>query len=161
MCKHEDALDALVYLAEMEFLRRKRNYLEVNCMFQAIKRASNSIYGIPSAHYERVQKDLSNPRIKNVIFNDPATIVFWEDGTKTVVKAHDEPFDKEKGLSMAIVKKMYGNKGSYFNEIKKWVENEEDGAVITKNTTSFDEIMAFLNKITSLNDKTTKEQSNV
>jgi len=25
MCKHEDTLDALVYLAEMEFLRRKRN----------------------------------------------------------------------------------------------------------------------------------------
>ena len=150
MCKHEDALDALVYLTEMELLRRKR----VNCMILEIKRAPNSIYGIPSAHYERIQKDLSNPRIKNVIFNDPATIVFWEDGTKTVVKAHDESFDKEKGLSMAIVKKMYGNKGSYFNEIKKWVENEEDGAVITKNTTGFDEFMACLNKIKLLNDKT-------
>ena len=44
--------------------------------------------------------------IKKVIFNPPATIVFWTDGTKTVVKAHDEPFDQEKGIAMALVKKM-------------------------------------------------------
>ena len=40
--------------------------------------------------------------IKNVIFNPPATIVFWEDGSKTVVKAQGEIFDPEKGLAMAI-----------------------------------------------------------
>ena len=45
------------------------------------------------------------PKPVNVIFNDPATIVFWSDGTKTVVKAHNEPFNPEKGLAMAIVKK--------------------------------------------------------
>lgn len=44
--------------------------------------------------------------IERVIFNDPATIVFWTDGTKTVVKTHDEPFDPEKGIAMALVKKM-------------------------------------------------------
>ena len=36
--------------------------------------------------------------IDKVIFNDPATIVFWKDGTKTVVKATNEKFDREKGL---------------------------------------------------------------
>lgn len=60
--------------------------------------------------------------IKDVIFNDPATIVFWSDGTKTVVKAVNEPFDKEKGLAMAIAKKYFGNKGSYYNNIKKWLD---------------------------------------
>ena len=40
--------------------------------------------------------------IKKVIFNDPATIVFWNDGTKTIVQAHGETFDPEKGLAMAI-----------------------------------------------------------
>ena len=58
--------------------------------------------------------------IKDVIFNDPATIVFWKDGSKTVVKADNELYDPEKGLAMAIAKKAYGNKGNYFNEIKKW-----------------------------------------
>lgn len=42
------------------------------------------------------------PLIKKIIFNDPATIILWSDGTKTVVKAHNEPFDPEKGLAMAI-----------------------------------------------------------
>ena len=66
------------------------------------------------------------PEIKNVIFNDPATIVFWEDGTKTVVKCQDgDEFDPEKGLAMAIVKKAYGNKGSYCNKMKKWLPKEE------------------------------------
>lgn len=58
--------------------------------------------------------------IKKVIFNNPATIVFWADGTKTVVKAENEDFDPEKGLAMAISKKALGNKGSYFNKIKEW-----------------------------------------
>lgn len=61
-------------------------------------------------------------KIKKVIFNPPATIVLWEDGTKTVVKAQDEDFDPEKGLAMAISKKALGNKGNYCNEIKKWTE---------------------------------------
>ena len=63
----------------------------------------------------------SFPEIKNVIFNYPATIVLWNDGTKTVVKvSSEEEFDPEKGLAMAIAKKAFGNKGSYFNVIKKY-----------------------------------------
>ena len=77
----------------------------------------NSTYGIGS---------LRIPEIKNVIFNDPATIVFWEDGTKTVVKCQDgDEFDPEKGLAMAIAKKAYGNKGNYCNKMKKWLPKEE------------------------------------
>ena len=61
--------------------------------------------------------------IKDVIFNDPATIVFWKDGSKTVVKCKGkDTFDPEKGLAMAIVKKVFGNKGNYYNHIKKWIE---------------------------------------
>ena len=66
------------------------------------------------------------PEIKNVIFNPPATIVFWNDGTKTVVKCQNyESFDPEKGITMAFFKKMHGNKGHYFEEIKKWTEKYE------------------------------------
>ena len=63
---------------------------------------------------------------KKVIFNDPATIVYWKDGTKTVVKAEDEPFDPEKGLAMAIAKKYLGNKGNYYDIFRKWLPKEED-----------------------------------
>ena len=61
--------------------------------------------------------------IHNVIFNPPATIVFWGDGSKTVVKCQNgEEFDPEKGLTMAFFKRMHGNKGRYFDDIKKWSE---------------------------------------
>ena len=81
------------------------------------ERRHNVRYGI-----EKVNK----LEIKNVIFNDPATIVYWADGTKTVVKTQgDELFDPEKGLAMAICKKAYGNESSYFNVIKKWVKKYE------------------------------------
>lgn len=60
--------------------------------------------------------------IDKVIFNEPATIVFWKDGTKTVVKATNEEFDPEKGLAMAISKKALGNKHDYYNVFKRWLK---------------------------------------
>ena len=59
--------------------------------------------------------------IRKVIFHDPATIVFWPDGSKTVVKAQDRNYDKMVGLAMCISKKYFGNKGNYYNEFKKWI----------------------------------------
>lgn len=64
----------------------------------------------------------AKPKIERVIFHDPATIVYWMDGTKTVVKTQNEKFDKEKGLLAAIAKKVYGNKGSFNNIIKHFVK---------------------------------------
>ena len=65
------------------------------------------------------------PTIENVIFNPPATIVFWSDKTKTIVKAdYDyESYDPEKGIAMAIAKKLMGdNKGKYYDIFKHWRE---------------------------------------
>lgn len=46
---------------------------------------------------------------KSVIFNNPATIVFWKDGSKTISKAHNEAFDPEKGLAICYAKKALGD----------------------------------------------------
>lgn len=63
------------------------------------------------------------PEIKNVIFNDPATIVMWEDGTKTVVQCQEgDIYDPEKGLAMAISKKIMGNKRDYYHTFKHWLK---------------------------------------
>lgn len=58
---------------------------------------------------------LDTVKIKKVIFNGPATIVYWSDNTKTVVKCDGEEkfYDAEKGLAMAICKKMLGLKEFY------------------------------------------------
>lgn len=78
--------------------------------------------------------DSCKPTIKNVIFNDPATIVFWSDGSKTVVKCgDDEDFDPEKGIAMACMKKLLGtNKtgSNYLDKAKKYISKwEEDNPV--------------------------------
>lgn len=65
------------------------------------------------------------PDIKKVIYNDPATIVLWSDGTKTIVKCQEgETFDAEKGLALCFVKKILGNTGSYYNVIKEHIKGE-------------------------------------
>ena len=64
---------------------------------------------------------------RKVIFNPPATIVLWEDNTKTVVKcSEDDIFNKEKGLAMCFAKKSLGNKGSYNNVFKKFINRRQD-----------------------------------
>lgn len=66
--------------------------------------------------------------IDRVIFNDPATIIIWKDGSKTVVKRSDDDiWDPEKGFCMAIIKKLYG----HTSFIKKFMESEEKIPILT------------------------------
>lgn len=59
------------------------------------------------------------PSIKKVIFNPPATIVFWNDGKKTIVKASkDEEFSEEVGLCEAIAKRYFGSRSALLNAVK-------------------------------------------
>ena len=82
--------------------------------------------------YKYVENDIEQTKnlyyglsltIKDVIFNPPATIVLWMDGTKTVVKDQGEVFyDPEKGMAMAVAKKAFGNQGNYYNQFKKYID---------------------------------------
>lgn len=57
--------------------------------------------------------------IDRVIFNDPATIVFWKGGDKTVVKCMDgDTYSKEVGLAMCVCKRVFGDK--YHRVFKDW-----------------------------------------
>ena len=74
-------------------------------------------------------KDLSGligcdivPRVRSVNYKDPFTLVNWSDGTETLVKAYNEPFDKEKGLAMAYMRKIYSSR----NEFKRQIEGAFD-----------------------------------
>lgn len=71
-----------------------------------------------------VKASFENMQIERVIFNAPATVVYWKDGTKTVVKCQDgDKYSKETGLAMAIVKKVYGNSGAYNDIMKTWIKD--------------------------------------
>jgi len=60
--------------------------------------------------------------IDRVVFIPPATIVFWDDGTKTVVKTSpNDKFDKEKGILWAyFLKNASGSKTQLQKEIAKY-----------------------------------------
>lgn len=48
--------------------------------------------------------------VEKIIFNPPATIVFWGDNTKTVVKCGaDTQFNRYFGFCAALAKKVYGS----------------------------------------------------
>ena len=82
---------------------------------------SGALY--PRCEGKKTASATNTAAIKNVIFAPPATIVYWSDGSKTVVKCSEKDvFDPEKGLAMAIAKHCGGNKGSYYKEIQNWVE---------------------------------------
>ena len=61
--------------------------------------------------------------IKKVIFSNPCTIVFWSDGTKTVVRCSDtECYDPEKGIAMALMRKVYGPRHHYMKTLGPYIE---------------------------------------
>ena len=91
---------------------------------EASKHCINVMYGCSNM--------LLLPGIVKVIFNDPATIVIWEDGSKTVVKCDCESFDPEKGLAMAIAKKALGNRGNYYETFKTWLPEQPKAVDILK-----------------------------
>ena len=125
-----------------------------------------NFYRLTNSLADKLNSKVSNtnsPTIKNVIFNDPATIVFWTDNTKTVVKCQEgEKFDPEKGLAMAYFKKMHGNKGAYFNDIKKWTDKYSEyspSKAASEWYTTFAE--GFINSISNTIDSLPCQKSNV
>lgn len=85
-----------------------------------------------------VKKQKTMPDINKVIFNDPATIVYWDDGSKTVVKAENDIYDPEKGLAMAISKRALGNEGNYYNVFKKYLPVKEERVIELKSVQEFE-----------------------
>lgn len=78
---------------------------------------------------EFLGKKETDMTIKDVKFNPPATIVFWSDGTKTVVKCQaNDKFDAEKGLAMAISKKFLTttrSKSKWYDTFKKFIPEKD------------------------------------
>lgn len=97
--------------------------------------------------------------IRKVIFNDPATIVLWSDGTKTVVKCGPEDtFDMEKGLAMAIVKKMAGNDNRFHKVFKQYTKKKKKEP---SSIGSILDMMAGLNQAAAIATKTVHELAHI
>jgi hypothetical protein len=56
-------------------------------------------------------------KAKQVIFNPPATVVLWADGTKTVVKCDPEDtYSETTGVALCYMKKALGNTSRELNK---------------------------------------------
>ena len=65
-------------------------------------------------------KDLRG-KIVDVKFSGDRTIVFFRDGTKTIVKCQEgDTFDKEKGLAMACMKRLFKDTNVFNDVLRKW-----------------------------------------
>lgn len=63
--------------------------------------------------------------IADVIFNDPATVVVWADGVKTVVRCQKgDVYDKRTGLLLCIAKRSFGNGGVYNDILDKYAPED-------------------------------------
>lgn len=125
------------------------------------KKAYKVLYDYSRRSTEQAKKNdivrfgMCNVSIRKVIFNDPATIVLWSDGSKTVVKCGPEDtYDMEKGLAMAIVKKMAGNDNRFHKVFKQYPKKKkkEPGSV-----GSIMDMMAGLNQAAAIATKTVHE----
>ena len=79
-------------------------------------------------HFDAFKNFNRLPPIEKVIYNNPATIIFWADDTKTVVQCQEgDSYDPEKGLAMAIAKKALGNTSRKLNDVlHKWENNARE-----------------------------------
>lgn len=105
----------------VELARDRFNIYHFNCPKQALYK------WVVEQHYTG-ERDVPAPRtryipeIKKVHCNYPATIVIWEDGTKTIVKCQEGDFySPETGLALCIAKKALGNKSNFNNVFKKYI----------------------------------------
>ena len=114
----------------------EKDLKELGIVLSTIRRSSGEVgceiegYFDPSMYKKHNTRedgkwlDLVPEKVK---FSGPATIIFWKDGTKTVVKCQeeDEYFDEEKGIAMCYLKKLFGNKGNYNNIFRKAMKVSE------------------------------------
>ena len=99
----------------------------------ALRNILNTVYGMTGASSDKSKSnnDISKPKmthgcpgIKKVIFNDPATIVLWDDGTKTVVKCSlGDTYSEWSGLAFCICKKLMGDE--FHKVFKHWCDRDD------------------------------------
>ena len=113
------------------------NVIVDNCAYCDIYPNAFNENGLESLHIESgvdtifISKSKPNIAPKKIIFNGPATIVMWDDGTKTVVKQSNlDDYDYEKGFAMCVVKKVFGDQYAY---IRKMVDKSYEDT-LTANT---------------------------
>ena len=117
--------------------KRKERYFTVGKVYDVVDGEITNDNGYTYKNWDDVIEFLSSwyrfekvdgdSPISRVIFNNPATIILWADGTKTIAKTHgDDAFDPEKGFAVACAKKLLGSGDAFRMEFAKWAPVDEE-----------------------------------
>lgn len=105
-----------IYFLDVNSIETEANVLSPNAMV---------IRGTVLSHdSERIVGGLTRiPEVKKIVHNYPATIVLWEDGTKTIVKHNpaEANYDPLTGVALCYMKKALGNDREKFHKALKGV----------------------------------------
>lgn len=126
--------------AEMDILKAVLEYREKTKYCNGVRRISKERFMFTNALENALNSAFgygttNTPLIKELFYNEPHTIVKWNDGTTTVVGcAEGEEFSKELGLSVAIAEKYFEVLGFPYPRaaLKKLAENGHDQTAKTK-----------------------------
>lgn len=95
----------------------QRNHLEIEAKFSVFDLNTSDMEIAHQSVYSRDKtldflKELfrNQARVVRVVHNGPATVLFWDDGTKTVVKLQNgDTDDHEKAIMAGMLKRLYPN----------------------------------------------------
>lgn len=127
------------YKHDTDILWRVNSIRTSSAMIDGDNYLEARLYGVPQrsfgiGSFDHIRNELnslldngfSKPKIDKVIYNDPATIILWADGSKTVVKCQEgDTYNPETGFVMAYLKKMLGNDNTFNKEILKHVPEQK------------------------------------
>ena len=121
-------------------------------------------YNVDEEHFEKIaekeEKKLVLEKIKRYVINENATIIFWEDGDKTIVKrCSDEPFKKELGFLYAYFQKTSGlsktKANKFIKELK--VTKPKEKKKKKKDNSQLEENIKFFQEVTDVVPEITRE----
>ena len=146
-----ERLEEKIYDLAPEALKNSDKYVreQIRRALEDLKEEEEMPTSMHDFQFSSIAVVNSIPKVKRVTFSGPATICFFEDGTKTVAKCHDpEKFDKWAGIAICICKKYYGkNFKKYFKEwdgdkeLRKLERKEKKARKKMKNVKSYEEVL--------------------
>ena len=110
---------------------QKRSYILAAALGKSISettaKMNKALEGVKIDMKKSTETEL-NCEVNRIIFNPPATIVFWKDGSKTVVKCHgDQTFNPYYGFCAALAKHIYKSNSAVNRIVDKYVSEMTKG----------------------------------
>lgn len=108
------------------FIDRERRINKINSRMTRGAQFCENVVQSVYPEFFAVHRNCSSLEPTKVLYSGNRTIVFWNDGDKTIVKcAEGQVFDEYNGFVAALAKKMYGSTSKVKKIIDKTKKNQD------------------------------------